>query len=304
MSKHLKNIVVFSEVCSQGNYRDASLNLGMSIATISRAIKELEEDSGVQFFINVKGEFKPTDYARSLYDRLKVTNADLVSSYNFFKSNSLFVNVLIPPQISSYNLVEKLVEFNEEFDSELVINEGINAKNHEDAYSGLISGEIDFILDDQPNNGMSFVSEKIGAYNAYLIASRKYYDSIEVKDIDENSKFAKYSWLGQTGKNFHQCFGIEPNSQVGIITQNPSNYFKVIKETRYIGICSEDVKKNIKDHFVFTQEPIMSASLYFITTKASLHNKPIVKWFYNNFKLNQQIIPGRDISESEMSREP
>ncbi|NRF28148.1 LysR family transcriptional regulator [Vibrio coralliilyticus] len=301
MSKQLKNIIIFSEVYSEGNYRDASANLGMSIATISRAIRELEEDSGIQLFINVKGEFRPTVYANSLYEQLNITNTEIVNSYNLFKSNSRYVNVLIPPQMSSYNLVDKLVEFNEEFDTELIINEGLTYNSYEDAYSSLINGELDFMLDDKPNNAMNFVSEKIGEYKASLIASKKYYDSIGSEVIDEKTKFAKYSWLGQTGGYFHQYFGIAPEKQVGFVTKNVSNYFQVIKETRFVGICSVDALPNISENFVYEQEPFMTVELYFVTTKAALHNKPVVKWFYENFKRNKKITPGRDVSVREMN---
>ncbi|WGV98270.1 LysR family transcriptional regulator [Vibrio sp. YMD68] len=299
MSKQLKNIIIFSEVYSQGNYRDASANLGMSIATISRAIKDLEEDSAVQLFINVKGEFRPTVYAHSLYDRLEVTNGKLVNTYNQFKSNSRFVNVLIPPHFSSHNLVDKLVDFNQEFDVELVMNEGFTFNHQDDAYSALVNGEIDFMLDDKPNNANSFVSEKIGQYNVSLIASKKYYDSIAMADINENTQFAKYTWLGQTGPYFHQHFGVAPDKQVGFVTQNVSNYFRVIKETRFIGICSADVLPSVEEYFVYDDDSFMTVNMYFITTKAALYNKPVVKWFHENFKRSNRITPSRHLSDTQ-----
>ncbi|OEF07800.1 LysR family transcriptional regulator [Vibrio genomosp. F10] len=295
MSKQLKNIIIFSEVYSQGNYRDASANLGMSIATISRAINELEEDSEVQLFINVKGEFRPTVYAHTLYERLTVTNTELVSTYNLFKSDSHSVNVLIPPQLSSSNLVEKLVEYNQEFDVALVINEAHRYGSYDEAYTALVNGELDFMLDGYPNKANSFISEHIGEFNVSLIASKKYHDSISVNDIDEKTKFAKYSWLGQTGDYFHQYFGVTPEKQVGFVTQNATNYFQVVKETPFIGICRTDILPNLEKHYVYDEIPFMTANMYFVTTKAALHNKPVVKWFYENFKNSDQMIPNRDL---------
>ncbi|WP_038176783.1 MULTISPECIES: LysR family transcriptional regulator [Vibrio] len=284
MRKQLKNIIIFNELYEQGNYREAAANLSMSIATISRAIQELEEDSRVQLFINVKGKFRPTAYAHSLYERLTVNNGELVNSYSLFKSNGRYVNALIPPQMSVFNLVDKLVKFNHEFGTELVINEGFRFSSSEEAYMAMVNGELDFMIDYKPNNSISFVSERIGEHKTSLIASKKYYDSIGSDDINESTKFAKYSWLGQTGVDFQKYFGVAPENQVGFITQNVSHYYKVIKETRFVGVCLADNLKNIEEDFVYEREPFMSSMLYFVTTKAALHNKPVVKWFYDNSK--------------------
>lgn len=284
MRKQLKNIIIFNELYERGNYREAAVNLGMSIATISRAIQELEEDSTVQLFINVKGKFCPTAYAHSLYERLTVDNSALVNNYSLFKSNSRYVNALIPSQVSSFKLVERLIKFNQEFNTELVINEGFRFKSSEDAYTAMINGELDFMLDCKPNNSASFVSENIGEYKISLMASKKYYDSIEASDINESTKFAKYIWLGQTGLVIQKYFGVAPESQVGFVTQNIDHYYKVIKDTRCIGVCLANDIEYLGEDFVYENEPFMSTMKYFVTTKAALHNKPVVKWFYENSK--------------------
>lgn len=295
MSGQLKNIVIFSAVYIYGNYRDAASALSMSIATISKSINELEDDGGRQLFINVKGEFRPTVYAHSLYEKVRGTNNKIVHGYNLFKSNSHCINVLIPPPVSSYNLINIVTKINKERQTEITIIESTGYNSRDESYTALINGELDFMIDYKPNNSSIFISRKINEYELFLFASKRYYRNICSKDIKDNAKLAKYLWLGEVGWHFKKAFGILEKDQNGIITQNSANYIKSIERTNFIGMCLSENFSKIEDKYVFETKPFMNLDLYFIAAKSAIKNRKVVKWFYDEITSNYEIIPGRDI---------
>ncbi|MCG7491876.1 LysR family transcriptional regulator [Vibrio sp. Of14-4] len=295
MRSQLINIVIFITLYEKGNFRKTSSELGVSLGTISKSIKSLEEDSPSPLFIKSNGDFKPTTYAHTLYGHLSTTHKDLLNKYNLFKSITRHINVLIPPQIASYNLVDSLVKFNNEFNTQLIVNEGIRPESYEAAYTSLIIGELDFMLDVSPNHSSSFVSQRIGTYPIKLLASKKYHDSISVRRLTKDMQFAKYTWLGKTGSFIHEYMGIPPDSQVGFITQSAANYFEVIKKTPFIGCCTTSKALELGNDYVYDTEAFMELELYFVTTKSALSNKPVVKWFYDNFKDGSQLQFSREV---------
>lgn len=297
MSGQLKNIVIFSAVYTYGNYRDAASVLSMSIATISKSIKELEDDGGSRLFINVKGDFRPTVYAHSLYEKVRGANNKIINGYNLFKSNSHCINVLLPPPVSSYNLIDIVTKINKKMQSEITIIESTGYGSREESYTALINGELDLMIDYKPNNSATFISKKINEYELFLFASKNHYKNLCQKDITEKTKLAKYIWLGEVGWHFKKAFGILEKDKNGIITQNSANYFKSIERTNFIGMCLSENLSKIEDKYVFDANPFMNLDLYFIATKSAIKNREIVKLFYNELISGYKITPGRDIQK-------
>ena len=63
MRSQLINIVIFITLYEKETFRKTSSELGVSLGTISKSIKSLEEDSPSPLFIKSNGDFKPTTYA-------------------------------------------------------------------------------------------------------------------------------------------------------------------------------------------------------------------------------------------------
>ncbi|MFA0182343.1 LysR family transcriptional regulator (plasmid) [Vibrio cyclitrophicus] len=286
MSKLAKNLMVFNEVYNQPSFREVTKSLGVSLATISRSIAELESDCRMKLFIKVGGKYEPTRAAERLHESISYYNQGVNRKYELFKRYSSFLTLHLPHQVSGDSFVQLMTKYNIEFDTALCIFEGANYTSREAVYTDMSNGKLDLFIDMVEHNSSSFISTLIKNTDLYLIGSRKYYESIDENTVTEKSKFVKMSWLGSEGQLIEDIFGIESGSQTGYVTQNVNSYYKVISATDFLGVCSEDAIENLAmtGEYTIGTVPIYTVSMYLIMTKAAWYHKDILQWIISNIE--------------------
>lgn len=281
-SAFAKHIVVFVEVVKAGNFRSAASNLRMSLSSVSRAIEQLEVDCGAPLFRQDGGRFQVTEFGVLLYQRTSKACSYMNSEYNTFKRKNRHLNLLIPPQLHSSVIVDRLVKYSSGSDTQVSFDILSNMGSRESAYDALISSQIDFMFDIVPNRSASFTSELVSSHKMFWVGSKSHYTELSDSDIEsENAKFAKIRWLGKAGELLEQKYGVLSEEKVGFITQDTAMYYDMIEKTDYIGLASEENVDWLKRDFVLSQTPAATLDLYFVSTKASLFHRPEIAWFHN-----------------------
>lgn len=286
MSKLAKNLLIFNEVYKQASFREATKSIGVSLATISRAISELESDCRMKLFVQIGGKYEPTRAGDRLFDSINSYNQEVTSKYEAFKRHHCFLTVYLPQQFSGEGLVRLMAKYNQDFDTNLSIFESAHYNSRAEAYSDMSNGKLDILIDVVENSSNSFISTCVKSAEVYLIGNSQYYASLDASSVTENSKFVKMSWLGDEGGLPKNIFGIDSELQVGYITQNINSYYNVISKTNFLGFCPDasiDILKR-DGSFSISSKPVSKVPIYLITTKAAWHHKEIVSWITSNIE--------------------
>ncbi|MBD1573377.1 LysR family transcriptional regulator [Vibrio sp. S17_S38] len=284
MKNQIKNLIIFLEVYSAGSYRKAGQNLSVSITSISRALADLELDLNCQLFINISGEFKPTSKAKGLFEAIRVSTNQISHDYNMFRSMTNHISILLPPQLSSNGLIKLVNEFNVQHNQELSLFEHSYFESRERALDALISGELDVMIDFEKPSSFRYESCLLCEFDLFLIASKNNPIDLNNENNYSEFKFAKSCWLGQRGELLEQTLGIKQEEQTGILVQNLTTYYSIIKDSSLVGLAPIIAGKTSFSDYKISHKAIGTIKLYFICTKAAFESRPIVSWLKHNFE--------------------
>lgn len=83
----LNRVQIFSQVVEQGSFTGAAKALGITKATVSRKVAELEADAGVQLLFRTTRALKLTETGSSYYNRISKILQDLQNAEDLLSAN-------------------------------------------------------------------------------------------------------------------------------------------------------------------------------------------------------------------------
>src|ERR1700720_703125 len=81
-----EGLAMFGKVAEEGSFAAAATALGVSVATVSRAVSRLEERLGGRLFNRPSRRLALTDYGRSLAERASKIYADAEEAEDFARA--------------------------------------------------------------------------------------------------------------------------------------------------------------------------------------------------------------------------
>src|SRR5271156_128318 len=83
-----EGLAMFAKVAEERSYAGAARNMGVSIATVSRAVSRLEDRLGGRLFNRTSRRLALTDYGRSLAERAASLYAEAEEAEDFARETS------------------------------------------------------------------------------------------------------------------------------------------------------------------------------------------------------------------------
>lgn len=278
----LKNVVFFEVIYKNNHFRKSADELGVSITTLSRTLKEFEEDFGHVLFIKDGVNIKPTSAAHRLYDKINGVSNELSNIYYQSKFREQHLSILIPPQVSSSNLIELIYRYNEINSTSLIVNEINHYDSREKALDSLAQGSLDLFIDTEIPQGARYKTIPLNHIELVFIASSKYYSTLNQSMVmDEKLPFVRVSWLGIYGEQINKNLGVNESENIGYHTENIKSFLEAVKNTRFVGLFPKDKVEQLNTDFITSNEVVASVDLYLIASKGTLASRDVIAWFFN-----------------------
>lgn len=141
----------FYDVAKAGSFSKAAINTYTSQPAISKSIKKLEEELGVQLFYRNLNGVELTDKGKELlYFVEKSYNNLIVAERNMFETENLQrgkLSIGMPSNIGSFFLFDKIIDFHNKYPNiEITIITGSTSN----LISLLDTHKVDFVIDTSP----------------------------------------------------------------------------------------------------------------------------------------------------------
>lgn len=111
----LNRVQIFAQVVEQGSFTGAAKALGLTKATVSRKIAELEADTGAQLLFRTTRALKLTEAGSSYYNRINKILSDLQSAENQLSAHQQLIKgnlkIVCPIELGQLFLGPILAEF-------------------------------------------------------------------------------------------------------------------------------------------------------------------------------------------------
>ncbi|HAS8622900.1 TPA: LysR family transcriptional regulator [Vibrio vulnificus] len=281
------SIAIFISVYTKLNYRDAAKSQDVSLATISRTIKNLENDCGkLLFFKNNRG-IEPTNDAHQLYKSVSPHLIHTESNYlEFCKEHDQFtfscLDILSP-------IVMKTLSGEQSFEeNKSVFRHEYEGESREELIDNLRFGSLDLAFDAKNYEQLSLVSKKVTDIKLDLVGSSKVYNEILFKKEGEQLVpihnigellFVKSQWAGNSGVAVKLLTGVDYNDQVGATSFSHQMKMEIIKYSKFIGVALHD--EQLPDFTILNDKPI-EIPIYVTAAKAKLAKKKKLKLIFDN----------------------
>lgn len=179
----------FYEVAKYGSISEAAKKTYTSQPALSKSIKKLEEDLGVQLFYRNLGGIELTTkgkellfYIEEAYNNLIIAERNLLESENLEKGK---INIGVPSQIGTFFVFDSVSKFHKLYPN---IEITIISSSTESLLKKLETHEIDFIIDSSPidvSSDQVIVKKLTKVNNCFVVSSDSNLDISWVKDIKD-----------------------------------------------------------------------------------------------------------------------
>ena len=163
---------MFGKVAEEGSFAAAATAMGVSVATVSRAVSRLEERLGGRLFNRTSRRLALTDYGRSLAERATRIYAEAEEAEDFARETSSrprgLVKLAVPLSFGALWVAPLLPEF---FRTYPDISIDLHAS---DAHADLIGEGFDAALRIAVMDDSSLVARLIAPVRRYVVASPDY----------------------------------------------------------------------------------------------------------------------------------
>lgn len=283
----------FYEVAKYGNISLTAEKTYTSQSSISRAIKKLEEELGVQLFyrnltgveLTEKGKIL-FNHIETVFESLKLADKELKNTKTFEKGS---ISIGIPSQIGSFLIFDKIEKFHKMYPN---IEITIVSKTTTQLMKLLKSHELDFIIDTTPipEKYHDFKIIELKELDNCFVCSKKISSTIinsikELKDLEShplilpipNTQNRKD--LDTTFKNFN----INPSDIINIHTSEM--IVAAVKRNLGIGYIIKDVIENELKYGELTllniKEKLPNTKICLVYDTKNLAKAP--EYFINNY---------------------
>lgn len=288
--QHIKNLVFFESIYTCNSFRDSAEQLGVSIATLSRSLKELESDFSQALFIKDGVNIKPTSAAHRLYEKVQGSCESLSNKYHQMKFEEKHMSVLLPPQVSSSNLINLVNEYNHKHNTALIVNEINHYQDREAALDSLGNGRLDLLIDTEPAVGHRYQSVPLATMGLVLIASSEYYSSISTSDVERNNiPFVRFNWLGIYGEQINKHLGVSQRQSIGYNTENIQSFLEALSSTSFVGLFPKERKAQLDERYITSDEVVANVEMHLVCAKNTIASREVVSWFYNKLSSLQEL---------------
>ncbi|GIU06612.1 MULTISPECIES: LysR family transcriptional regulator [unclassified Shewanella] len=280
---NLNELIYFESVFRTGSIKYAAKELGVSIATVSRAISSLELALGYQLFQKDGAKFHVAKNAVDLYQRVINPVAELNLISREVSSNSSF-RIVAPPFLSYKTFSHIPGRFESYFKQQLVIEYSHNIQSRVRAYADLRLGHLDLFIDLKSADEFLLKSTQILSDNLCLFRCKSHQEPSEVATRAANYKYAKLKWLATEPHLFVEYLTSQELAAAVICLDSYSDYLDIIE--------SDDNLRGLNfsravDTRRFNIEPICSdvnVQLYSIMNKELiLSSGEQRQWLFNEF---------------------
>lgn len=183
----------FYEVAKYGSISEAAKKTYTSQPALSKSIKKLEEDLGVQLFYRNLGGIELTEkgkellfYIEEAYNNLIIAERNLLESENLEKGK---INIGVPSQIGTFFVFDSVSKFHELYPN---IEITIISSSTESLLKKLEAHEIDFIIDSSPidvSSDQVIVKKLTNVNNCFVVSSDSKLDISTIKGIKDLEKY-------------------------------------------------------------------------------------------------------------------
>lgn len=179
----------FYEVAKYGSISEAAKKTYTSQPALSKSIKKLEEDLGVQLFYRNLGGIELTTkgkellfYIEEAYNNLIIAERNLLESENLEKGK---INIGVPSQIGTFFVFDSVSKFHKLYPN---IEITIISSSTESLLKKLEAHEIDFIIDSSPidvSSDQVIVKKLTKVNNCFVASSDNNLDISSIKGIKD-----------------------------------------------------------------------------------------------------------------------
>ncbi len=179
----------FYEVAKYGSISEAAKKTYTSQPALSKSIKKLEQDLGVQLFYRKLDGIELTDkgkellfYIEEAYNNLIIAERNLLESENLEKGK---ITIGVPSQIGTFYVFDSVSKFHELYPN---IEITIISSSTDSLLKKLETHEIDFIIDSSPINISSdqvIVKPLTNVNNCFVVSSDSKLDISNIQSIKD-----------------------------------------------------------------------------------------------------------------------
>ena len=183
----------FYEVAKYGSISEAAKKTYTSQPALSKSIKKLEEDLGVQLFYRNLGGIELTNkgkellfYVEEAFNNLVVAQRNMFESENLEKGK---ITIGVPSQIGTFFVFDKVSLFHEKYPN---IEITIISSSTKDLLEKLNTHEIDFIIDSSPIEKTSdqvIIKPLKTVNNCFIVKKDTNLDVSNIKSIKDISNY-------------------------------------------------------------------------------------------------------------------
>ena len=167
-----EGLAMFGKVAEEGSFAAAATAMGVSVATVSRAVTRLEERLGGRLFNRTSRRLSLTDYGRSLAERAAKIDAEAEEAEDFARETSSrprgLIKLAVPLSFGTRWVAPLLPEFFRTYpDITIDLYAG-------DAHADLIGEGFDAALRIAIMEDSSLVARLIAPVRRFVVASPEY----------------------------------------------------------------------------------------------------------------------------------
>src|SRR5277367_3144422 len=167
-----EGLAMFAKVAEERSFAAAARNMGVSVATVSRAVTRLEERLGGRLFNRTSRRLALTDYGRMLAERASKIYAEAEATEDFARETSSrprgLVKLAAPLSFGTRWVAPLLPEFFRRF-PDIAIDLHLT-----DAHTDLIGDGFDAALRIAVLEDSSLVARQIAPVRRFVVASPAY----------------------------------------------------------------------------------------------------------------------------------
>ncbi|MCK8075877.1 LysR family transcriptional regulator [Vibrio sp. 1CM2L] len=280
----MQRLLTFVSVYEKKTFRNASDSLNVSLATVSRHIKWLEDDINKKLFIKTTSGAIPTPDGDALYIVIKKYIGEICGAVEKFKSDKHIITY-VHPHLFQDSMVKYL--YSDSMEQSCRYFELQPPSSRDMLIEMLKYGELDFAIDYVASNDPAIESIESMPVDLSIYGSRKFYsetlfcvkdNQFKVKDdafsIDDFF-YVKHQWLNYVGELLNIKLGVDCDSNIGSICLSKKSVNFLVCETPYLSLFAKTIETE-SDIFNLSDD-YLSQSFYILVSRAKLKSKPFLE---------------------------
>ena len=272
----------FYDVCKNGSFSKTAEFTYTTQSAISKSIKKLEEDLGMQLFYRNSNGIELTDKGRELFYYVEKCYGNLLTAERIMLETENLergkLNIGLPSHIASFFFFDKIIDFHEKYPN---IEMTLISAGTGQLLDLIDKHEIDIIIDTAPinTNNMDLSIINLLTVNYGFICSKKNYDKYKhiksIKDLEDIPLILPIDGTNNR-KKLNSLFiknNVNPKKIINIHTSEV--ILNAVNHDLGIGYLISDIVKNDDNYKIINiKEELPTADIVFAYDKKFLTSAP------------------------------